>query len=147
MKSDLAALLDTADAGILITDKHGRVLFANTTFRRLSGCAPGVGLGKTRMHELQMLLERAATPVQPGAGIGHFRQQEREHILKAIHQTNGKIYGPDGAAALLGLPPTTLVSRLRKYGFEPKRRRRRLELPVPQASLPATESDMEILLD
>ncbi len=39
------------------------------------------------------------------------------HILGALRQTGGKIYGPDGAAALLGVFPETLRSRMRKYGI------------------------------
>ena len=143
MKAELSSLLEAVEAGILITDKQGRILFANAIFRKLSGCVAGAGLSKSRMQELQALLERAATPVQPGVGLQQFRQQERDHILKALHQTNGKIYGPDGAAALLDLPPTTPVSRLRKYGIEPKRRRRTAS-PPPAAP---TEPEAEVMLD
>ena len=42
------------------------------------------------------------------------RSQERENLLSALERTSGKIYGRDGAAAVLGLKPTTLASRLRK---------------------------------
>ncbi len=41
----------------------------------------------------------------------------REHIRKALEYTNGKIYGEDGAAKILGLKPTTLQSRMRKLGI------------------------------
>ena len=123
MKRELTALLDRLDAGVLITDKLGRILFANATFRKLSGCTPGPGLPKSRAQELQALLERVASPVQPGTTLNAIRDQERAHVLAALSQTGGKIYGPEGAAVLLGLPPTTLVSRLRKYGIPPKRRR------------------------
>ena len=33
-----------------------------------------------------------------------------------LELTGGKIYGPDGAAARLGLKPTTLQSRMKKLG-------------------------------
>jgi PAS domain-containing protein len=140
MKHELTALLDRLDAGVLITDKLGRVLFANATFRRLSGCPVGAGLGKTRAQELQALLDRVATPVQPAIGLTQLRDQERAHILAVLNQANGKIYGPEGAAALLRLPPTTLVSRLRKYGIPPKRKRAGrpiLEAPLSEPEEPA----------
>ena len=143
MKADLTALLDRLDAGVLITDKQGRVLFANTAFRRLSGCSAGAGLSKSRINELQALLGRVAAPIEPG-GLKHLKDQERTHILNALNQTAGKIYGPDGAAALLGLPPTTLVSRLRKYGIPPKRRRLP-KLPL-QESFPENEPE-PVMLD
>ena len=37
---------------------------------------------------------------------------ERALIEDALAKTGGKIYGPDGAAALLGLKPTTLASKI-----------------------------------
>ena len=49
------------------------------------------------------------------------RQQERENIAAALHQTQGKIYGENGAAKLLGIKPTTLLSRLAKLGLKPTR--------------------------
>ncbi|MFY9398877.1 MAG: sigma 54-interacting transcriptional regulator [Desulfomonilia bacterium] len=41
----------------------------------------------------------------------------REHIEKALRRTGGKIQGPDGAAALLGVKPNTLRHRMRKLGI------------------------------
>jgi transcriptional regulator with GAF, ATPase, and Fis domain len=45
------------------------------------------------------------------------RRLERENLLTALERTRGKIYGRDGAAAVLGLKPTTLASRLRKLNI------------------------------
>ena len=41
-------------------------------------------------------------------------QLEREHIRRALQFTNGKLYGDDGAAAILGINPNTLRSRMKK---------------------------------
>ncbi len=49
------------------------------------------------------------------------REMERRHLVKALKSTGGKIYGDDGAAALLGLKPTTLQSRMRKLGVDRRR--------------------------
>ena len=141
MKQELTALLDRLDAGVLITDKVGRILFANATFRKLSGCTLGSGLPKSRAQELQTLLERVASPVQPGTTLNAIRDQERAHVLAALSHAGGKIYGPEGAAVLLGLPPTTLVSRLRKYGIPPKRRRKVAVVPTTQVE-PEPEPEM-----
>ncbi|MEF9477904.1 hypothetical protein OWR28_09525 [Chryseobacterium sp. 1B4] len=45
---------------------------------------------------------------------------EKEYILKIIKICNGRIFGETGAAKLLGLPPTTLVSKMQKLGIEKK---------------------------
>jgi transcriptional regulator with GAF, ATPase, and Fis domain len=45
------------------------------------------------------------------------RELEAANLLAALEQTNWKVYGPRGAAELLGMRPTTLASRLKKYGL------------------------------
>ena len=43
---------------------------------------------------------------------------ERAHIINALKKSNNKIYGPNGAAELLKLPPTTLASKMKKLGID-----------------------------
>ena len=45
------------------------------------------------------------------------RLREQENIELALKQTEWKIYGTGGAAELLGLKPTTLLSRIKKMGI------------------------------
>ena len=45
------------------------------------------------------------------------KQLEKHNLEQALKDCNGKIYGEDGAAALLGLKPTTLSSKLKKYAI------------------------------
>ncbi len=51
------------------------------------------------------------------ASLTDLKQHERTFIEQALQQTKGKIYGADGAAALLGLKPTTLASKIQKLGL------------------------------
>jgi len=46
------------------------------------------------------------------------KQREQENILAALQQTRWKIFGPGGAAELLGMIPTTLISRIKKMGLK-----------------------------
>lgn len=41
------------------------------------------------------------------------KDEERRNLIAALRETNYKIYGTDGAAQLLGIKPTTLVSRIK----------------------------------
>ncbi|HPF34940.1 MAG TPA: sigma 54-interacting transcriptional regulator [Candidatus Krumholzibacteria bacterium] len=47
---------------------------------------------------------------------------ERDHLARVLKATGWRIEGPDGAAAVLGLNPSTLRSRLRKHGLRRPRR-------------------------
>jgi len=50
-------------------------------------------------------------------------EYEKEYILEILQHTKGAIYGPKGAAGILGLKPSTLQSRMKKLGIErPKSR-------------------------
>ncbi len=42
---------------------------------------------------------------------------QREHIRRALQQTGGVVDGPGGAAAMLGLKPSTLRSRMKRLGI------------------------------
>jgi transcriptional regulator with GAF, ATPase, and Fis domain len=46
------------------------------------------------------------------------RRRERDNIATALRLSHGRIYGPGGAAAMLGLKPTTLNARIKKWGLE-----------------------------
>jgi hypothetical protein len=39
-------------------------------------------------------------------------RSERENIMNALETAHGKIFGADGAAAILGMKPTSLASRM-----------------------------------
>jgi transcriptional regulator with GAF, ATPase, and Fis domain len=45
------------------------------------------------------------------------RSIERDNIESALARTQGKVFGADGAAALLGMRPTTLASRIKALGI------------------------------
>ena len=44
-------------------------------------------------------------------------QSESDHILGVLKHCNGKVCGPGGAAEILGVPPSTLNSRIKKLGI------------------------------
>src|SRR6266403_773207 len=51
------------------------------------------------------------------SSISTLEEAERQHILRALKQTQWRIAGPKGAAVLLGLQRTTLQARMRKLGI------------------------------
>jgi len=47
------------------------------------------------------------------------RDRERERIIRALRECHGRLGGPNGAAARLGLERTTLQSKLSRLGIKP----------------------------
>ncbi len=90
----------------LITQQPGRRLHFDLPSagslgqRRGKGNGPSADSGEDVIPEFEM------------------RRRERENLLAALHQTSWRIYGPRGAADLLGVKPTTLTSRVKKMGLE-----------------------------
>lgn len=56
-----------------------------------------------------------AAPVQAASD-----KSEREKILRTLKETKGRVAGTDGAAARMGLKRTTLISRMKKLGIQPR---------------------------
>lgn len=52
------------------------------------------------------------------------KDHERDFIIQTLQHTRGKIYGDDGAATLLGVPPTTLNSKIQRLNIDTRRYRR-----------------------
>lgn len=54
---------------------------------------------------------------QPEFRVKPLQEIEKEYILKVIKFCNGRISGPNGAALKLGIPSTTLISKMEKLGI------------------------------
>ena len=66
-------------------------------------------------------LSSSFSPFTPSSSlnstISTLEEAERQHILRALKQTQWRIAGPKGAATLLGMKRTTLQARMRKLGI------------------------------
>ena len=65
--------------------------------------------------KLRIRLSAAAAPARD-QGSSKMVDVEREHILSALEESGWRVRGPNGAAAKLGLKPTTLEARMAKLG-------------------------------
>jgi hypothetical protein len=64
---------------------------------------------------VRRLPEPAAAPVV--ISEVEWRRREKENRRTALELAGGRVYGAGGAAELLGVAPTTLVSRLNALGL------------------------------
>ncbi len=63
-------------------------------------------------------LINSSDPVSPDREIVPLDEFDRRYILKVLKATNWKIRGTEGAATLLGLPPSTLYNKMKKLGIK-----------------------------
>jgi transcriptional regulator with GAF, ATPase, and Fis domain len=47
-------------------------------------------------------------------------EEERQAIISVLRDTKGRVGGTDGAAARMAINRTTLISRIKKFGIDPK---------------------------
>ena len=65
-------------------------------------------------------LSELQLPLDPTGKEETLEAAERRHILKALRETRGQISGPRGATTRLGLKRTTLQSKLKQLGINPR---------------------------
>lgn len=76
-------------------------------------------LAKTNEIEKFDLPAASSIPLQENNGkIKSMEEMEKEHIMNALQNCNGKVSGPGGAAELLKIQPQTLYSKMKKLGIK-----------------------------
>ena len=45
------------------------------------------------------------------------REREKANLIAALRHANWRVWGPDGAAGLLGIKPSTLTYRMKALGI------------------------------
>jgi formate hydrogenlyase transcriptional activator len=72
--------------------------------------------GSTLRVPIGELTNSTHEPVRTGTSDA----AEREKILRILRETKGRVAGADGAAARMGIKRTTLISRMKKLGIQPR---------------------------
>ncbi|MFT5848071.1 helix-turn-helix domain-containing protein, partial [Psychroserpens sp.] len=65
----------------------------------------------------QWFMDSSIDPIDSG-DLRTLEALERDYIIKVLETTNWKIRGKNGAAQILGIPPTTLESRMKKRNIK-----------------------------
>ena len=86
------------------------------TISELKSVPATTGAGDDSTSSLSAVTPSTVT-ASPGASISTLEDAERQHILRALRQTEWRIAGPKGAAVVLGMKRTTLQARMRKLGI------------------------------
>jgi formate hydrogenlyase transcriptional activator len=69
---------------------------------------------------LQLPLGEISTNGKTPPVLGSREVHDRDEITRILKETNGRVAGPQGAAARMGIKRTTLISRMKKLGIEPR---------------------------
>jgi formate hydrogenlyase transcriptional activator len=74
-----------------------------------------------RQEDIARIVKETISALKSNKNVSdeHTRKQ-REEIVRVLTETRGRVGGADGAAARMGINRTTLVSRIKKFGINPK---------------------------
>ena len=75
----------------------------------------------TRGTALQTPIGELSNNGRTVAVMGTRESKERDEMVHILKLTNGRVGGPDGAAARMDIKRTTLISRLKRLGIDPRR--------------------------
>jgi formate hydrogenlyase transcriptional activator len=120
------------------TQKYGRLMhkkiesIPTTAMRKLSTWHwPGNIRELENFVERSVILTRGTSLQTPISELSHNGRHapeagtreadERDEIVRVLKLTNGRVGGPAGAAARMEINRTTLISRLKKFGIDPRR--------------------------
>jgi formate hydrogenlyase transcriptional activator len=70
---------------------------------------------------LQAPISELSNNCRPAPVMDTRAANERDQIVRILKVTNGRVAGPDGAAARMDIKRTTLISRMKKLGIEPRK--------------------------
>jgi len=93
-------------AVLLSPGKELRIPFAELKSASITGAAPATDPSSS-----------LTSSTSSTSAISTLEEAERQHILRALKQTQWRIAGPKGAAVLLDIKRTTLQARMRKLGI------------------------------
>ncbi len=113
------------DAGLRALASHrwpGNVRELSNVLERAMLVASGTRLGPAELGlaptERALAESQSKTDVHDATGtLVSLAENERRHVAAVLAATQGRIYGDGGAAEILGLPPSTLQSRMKKLGI------------------------------
>jgi len=90
----------------VIVSQKGPIRFELPSDKRSRAVAPMPPVSTEDQPETKILTE------------AELRQRERDNLMAALHQAGWRIQGPGGAAELLKINPSTLISRMKGLGLK-----------------------------
>jgi formate hydrogenlyase transcriptional activator len=102
---------------------RGKVLEMPIPELRKSGADSLVPNHNGTQDEISRIIRETISEISKGAARNAAKEhdeQERQSIMRVLRETKGRVGGADGAAARMAINRTTLISRIKKFGIDPK---------------------------
>ena len=76
-----------------------------------------------REDEISRIVRETISEISKGttrSSVKEHEEKERQEIMRVLGETKGRVGGANGAAARMAINRTTLISRIKKFGIDPR---------------------------
>jgi formate hydrogenlyase transcriptional activator len=82
--------------------------------------APTLGNAQSSQQNIAEIVKETIHAMNAKKTTDDYAKKQREEIVRALTDSKGRVGGEDGAAARLATKRSTLLSRIKKFGIDPK---------------------------
>ena len=101
---------------------HGKALEAPLgELHKLNNGEPSQPASPQEQEDIARIVKETINVLSGKSASDEHVKKQREEIVRALTESRGRVGGADGAAARLGMNRTTLISRMKKLGLDPRR--------------------------
>ena len=120
-RGNIRELENFVERAVILT--RGKSLEVPITELRKSRADSSVTNGNGQQEEISRIVRETISEISRGMTRGAAKEhdeKERREIIRVLRETKGRVGGADGAAARMAVNRTTLISRMKKLGVDPK---------------------------
>jgi formate hydrogenlyase transcriptional activator len=118
---NIRELENFVERAVILT--RGKSLEAPITELRKSGADSTAPNHNGTQDEISRIVRETINEISKGntkSAAKEHDEKERQAIMTILRETKGRVGGADGAAARMAINRTTLISRIKKFGIDPK---------------------------
>src|SRR5712671_3752521 len=118
---NIRELENFVERGVILT--RGKALEVPIAELRKSSVDPPVPNHNGTQDEISRIVRETISEISKGTTRSAVKERDekgRQEIMRVLRETKGRVGGPDGAAERMAINRTTLISRMKKFGIDPR---------------------------
>jgi len=89
--------------------------------RKTSMVSPSAAASAPAQDDIARIVKETISALNGKKDLAdEFARKQHEEIVRVLTESKGRVGGPDGAAARMGINRTTLLARIKKFGIDPR---------------------------
>ena len=119
---NIRELQNFIERAVILT--RGRALEAPLAeLHQASVNTPAASPGSRRWEEVARIVRETVGEIRNGnskSSVNEYDERQRQEIMRVLGETKGRVGGAEGAATRMGIKRTTLLTRMKRLGIDPR---------------------------